>query len=148
MKKLISKAETKAIRVLKKEILKRTDGCISVSEIRLEDLKDTILEYDLNTREIDLDAILDQALLELSAEEKAKQILTMTARTLIEDVLKGEHVRFEVTQQKNGRLCCKILRAASWLPNKIFRTSFETFREDFIKAYAEFKRQNTTRYYL
>jgi hypothetical protein len=117
-------------------------------EIPLARLLDTILAFDLYTQETDLGAILNKTMLEVSADEKAKQILTMTARTLIEDVLKGEHVRFEVTQQKNGRLCCKILRFASWFPNKIFRTSFETFREDFIKAYDEFRKQNSTRYYL
>lgn len=117
-------------------------------EIPLARLLDTILAFDLYTQETDLGAILNKTMLEVSADEKAKQILTMTARTLIEDVLEGEHVRFEVTQQKNGRLCCKILRFASWFPNKIFRTSFETFREDFIKAYDEFRKQNSTRYYL
>ena len=117
-------------------------------EIPLARLLDTILAFDQYTQETDLGAILNKTMLEVSADEKAKQILTMTARTLIEDVLNGEHVRFEVTQQKNGRLCCKIFRFASWLPNKIFRTSFETFREDFIKAYDEFRKKNSTRYYL
>lgn len=98
-----------------------------------------VAAYDEYTGHLDFDALYDRALLDITAEEKCRQMLTLTARALIEDVLEGESVRFDVRQQKNGRLCCTIYKWASWLPNKVFRTSFETFREDFVKAYKEFK---------
>lgn len=101
-----------------------------------------VIAYDDYTGDTDFSALLDQVILEIEAEEKSKHILTMTARPLVEDVLKGESVRFDVRQQKNGRLCCTIYRWASWLPDKVFRTSFDTFREDFIKAYKDFKLRN------
>lgn len=99
-----------------------------------------ITAYDAYTGATDLDALLNEALLEITAEEKMREILTLTARNHIQDLLKNEDVSFEVRQQKNGRLCCTIRPLASWLPGKVFRTSFETFREDFIKAYTDFKR--------
>ena len=56
-------------------------------------------------------------------------------------IIDDEKISFEVKQQKNGRLCFTINRRASWLPNKVFRTTFETLREDFAKAYDEFKKE-------
>lgn len=103
-----------------------------------------VTAYDDYTDQMDFNALLDQTLLDIAAEDKCQQMLTMTARALVEDILKGEDVRFEVSQQKNGRLCCTIHRWASWFPDKVFRTSFETFREDFIKAYEDFKSRNSS----
>ena len=74
------------------------------------------------------------------AQKKSEEILTMTVMSLIQDLIDEDKISFEVKQQKNGRLCFTINRRASWLPNKIFRTTFETLREDFAKAYDEFKK--------
>lgn len=103
------------------------------------DLVAAVTAYDEYTCHLDFDSLLDQAWQDVTAEEKCRQMLTMTARVMIEDILEGENVRFDVCQQKNGRLCCTIHKWASWLPNKVFRTSFQTFRDDFVKAYKEFK---------
>ena len=65
----------------------------------------------------------------------------MTAQALIQNLIDDEKISFEIKQQKNGRLCFTINRRASWLPNKVFRTTFETLREDFAKAYDEFKKE-------
>ena len=110
--------------------------------IRARTLVAIITAYDDYTGTTDLEALLNSILLEITAEEKMTEILTLTARSLIEDLLKNENVPFEVRQQKNGRLCCTISPSASWLPGKVFRTSFETFREDFVKAYKDFRRRD------
>ena len=105
----------------------------------LSSLVKVVTAFDEYMANNDFIEILNQAMLENSAEEKAKEILTMTARTFVEDLLEGEDVNFEVHMQKNGRLCCTINPRITWLPTKVFRTSFETFREDFIKAYKAYK---------
>lgn len=98
--------------------------------------------------DIHIEQVFDGALLEYHAQKKSEEILTMTAQALIQDLIDDEKISFEVKQQKNGRLCFTINRRASWLPNKVFRTTFETLREDFAKAYKEFKAQNLPHYYL
>lgn len=111
-------------------------------------LIELLLAYDEYSAKIDIEALMEQAVMEVSVEAKSRQMLTQTASLLIEDILKTEQFRFDVRMQKNGRLCCTIHKWASWMPNKVFRTSFETFREDFIEAYKDFKRRNSVCYYL
>ncbi|MBR5834281.1 MAG: hypothetical protein IKY48_06885 [Bacteroidales bacterium] len=113
-----------------------------------KDLVSVLLAFDEYTATKDMDAMLEKTLIEVSAEKKATEMLTQTASLLIEDILKTEQFRFDVRMQKNGRLCCTIHKWASWMPNKVFRTSFETFREDFIEAYKDFKCRNSVCYYL
>ena len=95
----------------------------------------------LGKNDIQIEQVFDRALLEYHAQKKSEEILTMTAQALIQDLIDDEKISFEVKQQKNGRLCFTINRRASWLPNKVFRTTFETLREDFAKAYDEFKKE-------
>lgn len=110
--------------------------------MRARTLVAIITAYDDYTGTTDPEALLNSILLEITAEEKMTEILTLTARSLIEDLLKNENVPFVVRQQKNGRLCCTIGPLCRWLPGKVFRTSFETFREDFVKAYKDFRRRD------
>ena len=111
-------------------------------------LVEMLLAYDEYCETLDLDALMEQAVMEVSVEAMSRQMLTQTASLLIEDILQTEKFRFDVRMQKNGRLCCTIHKWASWMPNKVFRTSFETFREDFIEAYKDFKCRNSVCYYL
>ena len=111
-------------------------------------LIELLLAYDEYSAKIDIEAQMEQAVMEVSVEAKSRQMLTQTASLLIEDILKTEQFRFDVRMQKNGRLCCTIHKWASWMPNKVFRTSFENFREDFIEAYKDFKRRNSVCCYL
>ena len=101
----------------------------------------------LGKDDVEIEQVFEKALMEYHAQKKCEEILTMTAMALIQDLIDDEKVSFEVKQQKNGRLCFTIKRWASWLPNKVFRTTFETLREDFVKAYNEFKAQRV-RYYF
>ena len=110
--------------------------------MHVDRLVKTVCAYDNYTDDLDFSTLMNNALLEVTAEEKSIQMLTMTARTLVEDVLKEENISFDVRRQKNGRLCCTIHKWASWLPNKVFRTSFDTFRSDFIEAYKDFRLRN------
>lgn len=111
-------------------------------KMNVADLFKVLVAYDSYTSPENVDALLQQVLLEVSAEEKSIRLLTITARALIADLLEGDDVKFEVRMQKNGRLCCTLIPRASWLPSKIFRTSIETFREDFIKAFKDYKLRN------
>ena len=108
-------------------------------KMNVADLFKVLVAYDSYTSPENVDALLQQVLLEVSAEEKSIRLLTLTARALIADLLEGDDVKFEVRMQKNGRLCCTILPWASWLPSTMFRTSLETFREDFIKSFKDFR---------
>ena len=95
----------------------------------------------LGKDDVEIEQVFEKALMEYHAQKKCEEILTMTAMSLIQDLIDDEKISFEVKQQKNGRLCFTINRRASWLPNKVFRTTFETLREDFAKAYDEFKKE-------
>lgn len=95
----------------------------------------------LGKNDVEIEQVFERALMEYQAQKKCEVILTRTALTLIQDLIDDEKISFEVKQQKNGRLCFTINRRASWLPNKVFRTTFETLREDFAKAYDEFKKE-------
>lgn len=111
--------------------------------MHLDNLIKTLAAYNAYAGEMNFSTLLNNVLLDVETEEKSNMILTMTARTLIEDLLE-EDVRFDVRRQKNGRLCCTIHKWASWLPNKVFRTGFDTFRDDFIQAYRDFKLRNSS----
>ena len=111
-------------------------------------LVEMLLAYDEHLATLDLDALMEQMVMEVSVEAMSRQMLTQTASLLIEDILQTERFRFDVRLQRNGRLCCTIHKWASWMPDKVFRTSFETFREDFIEAYKDFKLRNSVCYYL
>lgn len=111
-----------------------------------EDLVALIEAFDSYLGTTDVEQLFEKAVLEYHAEEKSMEILTLTARSLIQDLLKVCDVKFEVRKQKNSRLCCTIFNPASWMPNKVFRTSFETFPEDFIAAYRDFKLRDSNLY--
>ena len=69
------------------------------------------------------------------AEKKASEVLHASASAILADVLAAEsNVWFEISLQKNGRLCCRVMEYAEWLPGKTFRTSWENLRADFTKA--------------
>ena len=94
----------------------------------------------LGPNQSSVDEVFEAAVIEYYAAKKSGEILKATAMNLIGDLM-DEPISFDVKMQKNGRLCFTIDRRASWLPNKVFRTTFETLREDFAKAYKEYKSQ-------
>lgn len=93
----------------------------------------------------EIEQVFERALVEYHAQKKCEEILKMTARNLIKDLIDEDKMMFEVRQQRNGRLCFTINRRASWLPDVVFRTTFETLRDDFAKAYKKSKASMTSR---
>ncbi len=68
-------------------------------------------------------------------EKKASEVLHTAATAVLEDILKGQNnVWFDIILQKNGRLCCRVMEFAEWLPGKTFRTDWGNLRADFTKA--------------
>ena len=68
-------------------------------------------------------------------EKKASEVLHASASAILADVLAAEsNVWFEISLQKNGRLCCRVMEYAEWLPGKTFRTSWENLKADFTEA--------------
>lgn len=90
---------------------------------------------------------IDDAMLAYSAEKQAALVLKMTASVILEDILaENEGVYFKMKLQKNGRLRCNIISQASWLPDKVFRTTWETLREDFTAALKDYYIKQRNRY--
>ena len=91
---------------------------------------------------------IDEALLAYGAEKQAALVLKMTASVILEDILAAnEGVNFKMKLQKNGRLRCNIISQASWLPDKVFRTTWETLREDFSAALEDYYMKQHNKYY-
>lgn len=68
-------------------------------------------------------------------EQTSSQILKITASSILEDILAVEkNVFFTIHAQKNGRLRCRVMELAPWLPGRTFRTDWENLRKDFLWA--------------
>ena len=68
-------------------------------------------------------------------EKKSSEVLHTAARAILSDLLAAEkNVWFNIRLQKNGRLCCRVMEYADWLPGTTFRTDWENLRADFTKA--------------
>lgn len=87
---------------------------------------------------------IDEALLAYSSDKKTRLLLKMTASAILEDILtENDGIDFRMSLQKNGKLKCTIIRKASWLPDKVFRTTWEDLRSDFVEALKDYyTRQN------
>lgn len=90
---------------------------------------------------------IDEAFLAFCAEKQACEMMKTTALALIGDIFdeKGK-IDFKMKLQKNGRIRCTLIGPNYWDQKKLFRTTWETFREDFIKAYMEFKKRLNSRF--
>ena len=68
-------------------------------------------------------------------EQKASEVLHTAARAILSDLLAAEkNVWFNIRLQNDGRLCCRVMEYADWLPGTTFRTDWENLRADFTKA--------------
>lgn len=86
------------------------------------------------------DQSIDEAFLAYCAEKKACEMLKTTAMIIIGDLIeKDENIDFKIKLQKNGRLCCTLIGPNYWNQRKLFRCSWDTFREEFIKALTELR---------
>lgn len=93
----------------------------------------------LGENEDDIERVFERGMMEYYALRKSEEILKVTAMALIQDLIGEDGVKFEVVQQKNGRLRFTLVSRNFWQPPKTFKTSFETLREDFAREYEAFK---------
>lgn len=92
---------------------------------------------------------IDETLLAYRAEQQACEMLKTTAMVLIGDLIeKTPNITFKLKLQKNGRLCCTLIGPDYWDQKTLFRTSWETFREDFARALTEFEQRLKRRFWL
>ena len=79
--------------------------------------------------------IVEDTLKAYMKEQKASEVLHTAASAILSDLLAAEkNVWFNIRLQKNGRLCCRVMEYADWLPGTTFRTDWENLRADFTKA--------------
>lgn len=84
--------------------------------------------------------IVEEVLKAYLTEKKASEVLHTAAAAVLEDILKDQHnVWFNISLQKNGRLCCKVMEFADWLPGKTFRTDWKNLRVDFTNTLKELR---------
>ena len=79
--------------------------------------------------------IVEDTLKAYMKEQKASEVLHTAASAILSDLLAAEkNVWFNIRLQKNGRLCCRVMEYADWLPGTTFRTDWENLRAEFTKA--------------
>ena len=103
-----------------------------------ETMVQMLFAYDAYIGSNDIDIHIENTYREFMAEEKAKEVLTVAVKSLVEDVW-FKDVSFSVRQQKNGRLCCTLSSLFGWSPDVVFKTDMVNFRDDFIKARQKFE---------
>lgn len=119
---------------------------IEMSEKRLVSMVEAFDAYFGNGK-ANIDLSFEKGLMKYQAQKRSEEILAMTARIFIQDIIGDEAINIEVRQQRNGKLSFTILSRGYWLANTVFETTFETLREDFIEAYKKFKDENSWLYY-
>lgn len=79
--------------------------------------------------------IVEDTLKAYMKEKKASEVLHTAASAILSDLLASEkNVWFNISLQKNGRLCCRVTEYAEWLPGKTFRTTWDKLKVDFAEA--------------
>ena len=82
-----------------------------------------------------VEPIVEDTLKAYMADKKASEVLHTAASAVLSDLLASEkNVWFNISLQKNGRLCCRVKEYAEWLPGKTFRTTWDNLRVDFAEA--------------
>ena len=82
-----------------------------------------------------VEQIVEDALKAYMKEKKSSEVLHTAASAILSDLLASEkNVWFNISLQKNGRLCCRVKEYAEWLPGKTFRTTWDNLRVDFAEA--------------
>ena len=157
MDRLIKKADRKAVAALKEKIkCSDNDGHLNNPKVRRY-WKDRYIRvlwehvFDLaNDKSADeasrmiiafdnhiacVEQIVEDALKAYMKETKTSEGLHTAASAILSDLLATEkNDWFNISLQKNGRLCCRVLEYADWLPGKTFRTTWDNLRGDFAEA--------------
>jgi hypothetical protein len=81
----------------------------------------------------DIHSVVTSALTACHAQVKANELLTTAALSLIHDLLQGKDLKIAMRQHRD-RMYCEVKESEWWGTKRTFRTSLETFREDFAVA--------------
>ena len=104
-----------------------------LSKLSPDEASRLIIAYDNHIASAE--QIVEDTLKAYMKEQKASEVLHTAASAILSDLLAAEkNVWFNIRLQKNGRLCCRVMEYADWLPGTTFRTDWENLRADFTKA--------------
>ena len=104
-----------------------------LSRLSADEASRLIIAFDNHIASVE--QIVEDALKAYMKEKKSSEVLHTAANTILSDLLATEkNVWFNISLQKNGRLCCRVMEYAEWLPGKTFRTNWENLKEDFTNA--------------
>ena len=104
-----------------------------LSKLSPDEASRLIIAYDNHIASVE--KIVDDTMTAYMKEKKSSEVLHTAASAILSDLLAAEkNVWFNIKLQKNGRLCCRVMEYADWLPGTTFRTDWENLRADFTKA--------------
>lgn len=104
-----------------------------LSKLSADEASRLIIAFDNHIASVE--KTVDDTMKAYMKEKKSSEVLHTAARAILSDLLAAEkNVWFNISLQKNGRLCCRVMEYADWLPGKTFRTDWENLRADFTKA--------------
>ena len=104
-----------------------------LSRLSADEASRLIIAFDNHIASVE--QIVDNTMKAYMKEKKSSEVLHAAASAILSDLLATEkNVWFNISIQKNGRLCCRVMEYADWLPGKTFRTTWDNLRVDFAEA--------------
>lgn len=114
-------------------VISATTPASKLSRLSPDEATRLIMAFDSHIGKAD--QVIEDALKAYMTEKKSSEMLHTAASAILTDILATEkNVWFNISLQKNGRLCCRVMEFAEWLPGKTFRTSWENLKVDFTYA--------------
>ena len=104
-----------------------------LSKLSSDEASRLIIAFDNHIASVE--QIVEDVMKAYMKEKKSSKVLHTAASAILSDLLASEkNVWFNISLQKNGRLCCRVMEYADWLPGKTFRTTWDNLRGDFTEA--------------
>ena len=114
-------------------VISATTPASKLSRLSPDETTRLIMAFDSHIGKVD--QVIEDALKAYMTEKKSSEMLHTAASAILSDILATEkNVWFNISLQKNGRLCCRVMEFAEWLPGKTFRTSWGNLKVDFTYA--------------
>ena len=114
-------------------VISATTPASKLSRLSPDETTRLIMAFDSHIGKAD--QVIEDALKAYMTEKKSSEMLHTAASAILTDILATEkNVWFNISLQKNGRLCCRVMEFAEWLPGKTFRTTWDNLRVDFAEA--------------
>lgn len=114
-------------------VISATTPASKLSRLSPDETTRLIMAFDSHIGKAD--QVIEDALKAYMTEKKSSEMLHTAASAILTDILATEkNVWFNISLQKNGRLCCRVMEFAEWLPGKTFRTSWGNLKVDFTYA--------------